>query len=406
MPTQRQSGVLRLSQVLYEPLSNSLSPCFACIRVPRSFAEADRALNAYASSACPTIGSSPGDATKPSCLCPCCCPEANECELVQELDAMIPKGDVYIVRKQVVLESIGAYHCAMELLGLVEGATAEVSEVAKDAVADHSIALQLLLRSLQVLQPQESEPSSYAGSEDENEAEEQYEGKGVNASWCQCQSSSQMVPADWCERSKDWSVALLVPESMESCLCGARNVILDVELLCHPLVTMYPDIRWMEKLNKWCHKIVALMNSNYLLQTLGGGHFCCRQAPRAIELAQAQRRVAQELGDKELAGKCTVNEAYSYIWLGEYAKASAILNGVLKGLEEEGEAESHLRNYASIALNFLGQAERANATLHLTKGTPYHPSKGSPENENRSKEGKHMLSSTFDDFFRVRAVTQ
>lgn len=36
-------------------------------------------------------------------------------------------------------------------------------------------------------------------------------------------------------------------------------------------------------------------------------------------------KVATALGDMQLAGKCRINEAYNYIWLGQYAQARHII---------------------------------------------------------------------------------
>lgn len=36
-------------------------------------------------------------------------------------------------------------------------------------------------------------------------------------------------------------------------------------------------------------------------------------------------KVATELGDLQLAGKCRINVAYNYIWLGQYAEAQRII---------------------------------------------------------------------------------
>lgn len=36
-------------------------------------------------------------------------------------------------------------------------------------------------------------------------------------------------------------------------------------------------------------------------------------------------QVATALGDLQLAGKCRINVAYNYIWLGQYAKAQRII---------------------------------------------------------------------------------
>lgn len=41
-------------------------------------------------------------------------------------------------------------------------------------------------------------------------------------------------------------------------------------------------------------------------------------------------QVAEELGDVKLASKCRINEAYNYIWLGQYGQAKRILLAQVK----------------------------------------------------------------------------
>lgn len=36
-------------------------------------------------------------------------------------------------------------------------------------------------------------------------------------------------------------------------------------------------------------------------------------------------KVAMALGDTQLAGKCRINEAYNYIWMGRYIEARRII---------------------------------------------------------------------------------
>ncbi|CAN0484781.1 unnamed protein product, partial [Ectocarpus sp. 8 AP-2014] len=83
--------------------------------------------------------------------------------------------------------------------------------------------------------------------------------------------------------------------------------------------------RWCLQLISQAKAFATLLNANAKLSTLGGGYFLTRQVGQAIRLALAQSEVATALGDLQLAGKCRVNVAYNYIWLGQYDEAQRII---------------------------------------------------------------------------------
>ena len=65
-----------------------------------------------------------------------------------------------------------------------------------------------------------------------------------------------------------------------------------------------------------------------LCSTLGGGHFFCRHLNTAVALAQQQRKIAILMGDYNMAYKCTINEAYSYVYAGKFALALFTIDSI------------------------------------------------------------------------------
>lgn len=76
------------------------------------------------------------------------------------------------------------------------------------------------------------------------------------------------------------------------------------------------------------NKHVALQSANAYISTLGGGHFLCRHVPSAVALAQAQIRVAVELGDLSLAARCHVHLAYCAVLVGRFRSAAVLLTAL------------------------------------------------------------------------------
>lgn len=70
---------------------------------------------------------------------------------------------------------------------------------------------------------------------------------------------------------------------------------------------------------------IRLQTLNGFVATMGGGYFLCRFLSTAVKLARYQRRIALLLDDKQLAMKCTVNEAYNYIHAGQVKEAKILL---------------------------------------------------------------------------------
>ncbi|CAB1117137.1 unnamed protein product [Ectocarpus sp. CCAP 1310/34] len=187
---------------------------------------------------------------------------------------------------------------------------------------------------------------------------------------------------------------------------GAAGEVLQVRLICHPLVTMVPDIRWCLQLISQAKAIATLLNANAKLSTLGGGYFLTRQVGQAIRLALAQSEVAEALGDLRLAGKCRVNVAYNYIWLGQYDEAQRIINAQVAASRAIQDEE--LENMASIAGRFLKRSRRANHRLLQSQLDA--PSGGGSSGDEGAKNGvsqgwvRQKIDVRTDEWHRVRAL--
>ncbi|CAM9183765.1 unnamed protein product [Laminaria digitata] len=182
-----------------------------------------------------------------------------------------------------------------------------------------------------------------------------------------------------CEVGSEWSAFTLKPAAMQTQAlkgqfgdgggggggeCSTERT-LEIRLICHPLVTMVPDIRWCLRLIGQAKATASLMNANAKLSTLGGGYFLTRQVGQAISLARTQSEVAMALGDLQLAGKCRINEAYNYIWMGRYIEARCIIRTQV--LASRAVHDEELENVATIASRFLRRSKKANRRLMETQ---------------------------------------
>eukprot|EP00586_Coscinodiscus_wailesii_P021547 CAMPEP_0172515146 /NCGR_PEP_ID=MMETSP1066-20121228/265685_1 /TAXON_ID=671091 /ORGANISM="Coscinodiscus wailesii, Strain CCMP2513" /LENGTH=162 /DNA_ID=CAMNT_0013296113 /DNA_START=357 /DNA_END=845 /DNA_ORIENTATION=+ len=105
---------------------------------------------------------------------------------------------------------------------------------------------------------------------------------------------------------------------------------------------------------------IRLHSLNAYVATLGGGYFLCRYLSQAIALARYQRSIALALHDRNLAGKCTVNEAYNYVHAGRCRDALAIVKLVRKEAKKRGDEE--LKRICSAAMTFALRVERCSLT--------------------------------------------
>ena len=83
--------------------------------------------------------------------------------------------------------------------------------------------------------------------------------------------------------------------------------------------------------------MIRLQSLNAFFSTLGGGYFLCRYLTTAVQLARWQRTIALSLGDRDLAARCTVNEAYNYIHAGKLRHAFQLIKKVKVDAIERGD---------------------------------------------------------------------
>ena len=109
-----------------------------------------------------------------------------------------------------------------------------------------------------------------------------------------------------------------------------RRLFLIVLPPCPGGASLRPERLWSSRLVVLENRLSVLRSLNAFISTLGGGYFLCRYLATAVRLARWQRVVALQLGDLDLAARCTVNEAYNYIHSGRVGCALRIVAAVRK----------------------------------------------------------------------------
>ena len=134
------------------------------------------------------------------------------------------------------------------------------------------------------------------------------------------------------------------------------------------------------------HRMILYQSLAAWFSTLGGGHFFCRHLATAVRLAKWQRHVALLMGDYSMAYKCTINEAYSYIYAGMFRKALKTLDmvAILNKRVDIHPLDSVIVNMCHSARLFCKRVR--NASLKL-------------EGNRTEQEAK-----TSDDYQRIRVV--
>lgn len=107
---------------------------------------------------------------------------------------------------------------------------------------------------------------------------------------------------------------------------------------CTSPPTLEPERLFTSRLVRLENIMVRLQSLNAFFSTLGGGYFLCRYLTTAVQLARWQRTIALSLGDRDLAARCTVNEAYNYIHAGKLKHAFHLIKKVKADAIERGDA--------------------------------------------------------------------
>lgn len=142
--------------------------------------------------------------------------------------------------------------------------------------------------------------------------------------------------------------------------------------------------------------LVTLENQMILYQTraawistLGGGYFFCRHLTTALRLAQQQLKVALLMGDYNMAYKCIINQAYSYIYAGRFSTAMKTIDSinVLNRKVDVHPLELVIINMQKSAKLFCRRFHKASKKLEAVN-----------QNSNRAPP------LTSDDYQRIRIV--
>ena len=136
----------------------------------------------------------------------------------------------------------------------------------------------------------------------------------------------------------------------------------------------------------WEHQMIMYQSLAAWFSTLGGGHFFCRHLSTAVGLARLQRRVALLMGDYNMAYKCTINEAYSYIYAGMFEMALKTIDSVgpLNQQVDIHPLDSVIVNMCKSARLFCKRVRNASKKLASSK--------------------TQQEAMTFDDYQRIRVI--
>ena len=118
---------------------------------------------------------------------------------------------------------------------------------------------------------------------------------------------------------------------------GFRRLLLVILPGRSPSPSLRPEWLWSSRLAVLENRLLVLRSLSAFIATLGGGFFLCRYLATAVRLARWQRRVALELGDLDLAARCTVNEAYNYIHYGRVGGALRMVAAVREEALRRGD---------------------------------------------------------------------
>jgi hypothetical protein len=158
-----------------------------------------------------------------------------------------------------------------------------------------------------------------------------------------------------------------------------------------PPSTTYYETYFSCILNTFEHRMILYQSLAAWCSTLGGGHFFCRHLATAVSLAQRQRQIALLMGDYNMAYKCTINEAYSYIYVGKFSMALKTIDSVavLNRKVEVKPLEPVIVNMCKSARLFCKRFRKASKQLAKSQ---------------QQKQQEEEPNLTADDYQRVRIV--
>lgn len=216
---------------------------------------------------------------------------------------------------------------------------------------------------------------------------------------CFIDKISTTISKDTKEEESWTSTRILMRRSLNTALIDGN---IDIVLLPpnpSPVGNLRAEKAWSSALIALENLLLRLISLNAYIATLGGGYFLCRKLETAVMLAKQQRRVALALGDFSLAGQCTVNEAYNFIFAGHIEKALCLILTVTSDAKERNDELLLAKCKAARVF-----ARRVRKAEKYVESEPNNILQGSQHNDTVSYQltNSSNISSTFDDFQRIR----
>lgn len=174
---------------------------------------------------------------------------------------------------------------------------------------------------------------------------------------------------------------------------------------------LWPENTWTSALIRLENLRIRLTSLNAYVATLGGGYFLCRRLEIAISLAKRQRSIALALNDYTLAGQCSVNEAYNFIFAGKIDHALRLIRTVAEDAKARNDellpavcraAKLFARRVRHAAKYGESADDRAIECMEKN-GSSVKTNKYYPNVDPAYRKG-YSRSSTVDDFQRIRMI--
>ena len=168
---------------------------------------------------------------------------------------------------------------------------------------------------------------------------------------------------------------------------GAHSTCQQLLIWIQPPSSTYYNTFFTGIMIKFENQMILYQSLAAWFSTLGGGHFFCRHLRTAVGLAKLQRRVALLMGDYNMAYKCTINEAYSYIYAGKFDMALKTLRSVValnRRVDSIHPLDDVIVNMCKSAKLFCQRVRNAAKKLDSVK--------------------TQQEAMTFDDYQRIRVI--
>ncbi|CAM9510153.1 unnamed protein product [Discosporangium mesarthrocarpum] len=260
-----------------------------CLRIPRSFARADRAYQ--------NRGSFRTEDTSAGSPWTCCPYEESRTEPKESstppcaVNYLCGLGGSRVYQKATVaVESLLGFVAVGDLLALSQTAGTARSD---DPAAPLGRLLRWLWHAAHFTEKDEAQGLAANGIKDGEVNEGSTPLSGV--------LSQNFAVVYQCETGEGWISYVLAPQDKSPALVpcrpmfedsAAQVLMLELQLVCHPLITVAPDLRWCMRLIGQSRAVARLINASAVLSTLGGGYFLTRQVGQAILLARTQQQVS------------------------------------------------------------------------------------------------------------------